>query len=375
MHLSASLSRVRIRAESRARVFSELGGGLVLGRVENIERELNTVFSLSAGVALRSRAAAVARESALAVAVARFAVHAHSGVRSAAQARALTNRVALAVVGVGVSVGRGVGVGVGVGRSKVRASSSVQSGARVLVAQHAAVLGVVRAAISLGSAVTVAEASSTVGFVATHGSPSRKRSAALGSNARDVVVSSISSRSVASAVASTVSRSIARTVAAVSSVVPGGSSHAIVVRVQGQGRVSQARVVRAVGELASASVPSVGSLALACALLLHVVARVQLAVVSRGARLGVREAGAASGILRSGRGGGDQVSVAIRLSTISAPIPIAGDIVGVGVSPEGTLVELHGGSHVHVLLPSLLRKFLSSDHGKGSSEGNGGVIA
>lgn len=334
---------------------------------------------LSAGVALRSRAAAVARKSALAVAVARFAIHAHSGVRSAAQTRALTNRVALAIVGVGVSVGSGVGVGVGVGRSKVRAGSSVQSGARVLVAQHAAVLGVIRAAITLSSAVTVAEASSTVGFVAAHGSSSRKRSAALGSNARDVVVSSISSRSVASAVASTVSRSIARTiartVAPISSVVAGGSSHAVVVRVQGEGRVSQARVVRAVGELASASVPSVSGLTLACALLLHVVARVQLAVVSRGARLGVREAGAASGILRSGRGGGDQVSVAIRLSAISAPIPIAGDIVGVGVSPKGTLVELHGGSHVHVLLPSLLRKFLSSDHGKGSSEGNGGVSA
>lgn len=332
---------------------------------------------LSAGVALRSRAAAVARKSALAVAVARFAIHAHSGVRSAAQTRALTNRVALAVVGVGV--GRGVGVGIGVGRSQVRAGSSVQSGARVLVAQHAAVLGVIRAAITLSSAVTVAEASSTVGFVAAHGSSSRKRSAALGSNARDVVVSSISSRSVASAVASTVSRSIARTiartVAPISSVVAGGSSHAVVVRVQGEGRVSQARVVRAVGELASASVPSVSGLTLACALLLHVVARVQLAVVSRGARLGVREAGAASGILRSGRGGGDQVSVAIRLSAISAPIPIAGDIVGVGVSPKGTLVELHGGSHVHVLLPSLLRKFLSSDHGKGSSEGNGGVSA
>lgn len=333
---------------------------------------------LSAGVALRGRAAAVARKSALAVAVARFAIHAHSGVRSAAQTRALANRVALAVVGVGVGVGRGVGVGIGVGRSQVRAGSSVQSGARVLVAQHAAVLGIVRAAITLSSAVTVAEASSTVGFVAAHGSSSRKRSAALGSNARDVVVavvSSISSRSVASAVASTVSRSIARTVAPISSVVAGGSSHAVVVRVQGEGRVSQARVVRAVGELASASVPSVSGLTLACALLLHVVARVQLAVVSRGARLGVREAGAASGILRSGRGGGDQVSVAIRLSAISAPIPIAGDIVGVGVSPKGTLVELHGGSHVHVLLPSLLRKFLSSDHGKGSSEGNGGVSA
>lgn len=37
MHLSASLSRVRNRAESRARVFNEVGWWLVLGRVENIE--------------------------------------------------------------------------------------------------------------------------------------------------------------------------------------------------------------------------------------------------------------------------------------------------------------------------------------------------
>lgn len=331
---------------------------------------------LSAG-ALRSGAAAVTRKSALTVAVAGFAIGSNRRVGSAAEPSALANRVTLSVVA-RVLVGSRVSVGLWV---RVGVDASGQGGPSVLVAQHAAVLSVIRAAIAFSCTIAVAEASSAERLVATHGSARGKRGTALSSNwtiSISIATVVVSIRSVATVVVTAVvvaavgSIAAVRTIAAV--VVTGRVGNAVVVSVQNQRRVSQPRVVRTVSKLACSS-PHASILSLACALLLNVVALVQLAVITSRAGLRIREARLTSCIGRSWSRGGDHVSIIINAWLISNRVSKAGDIIRVCVSPKSTLIKFHRCSHVHVLLPCLLGKFLSPNHGKGGPKGNGRVLA
>jgi len=142
-------------------------------------------------------------------------------------------------------------------------------------------------------------------------------------------------------------------------------------RVQDQGRVDHTAVHVAVSPLTGAPTPVITGHSCARALLLDVVARIQLAVVACWARI-CNEAGHSSVVYgRSWRSGisswNSRNDYLVTSAIVLGGVPV-GNIKGVCVTEIGTFVEFHCGSHVDIVLPGLLRYFLSTCHGERGSK-------
>jgi len=127
----------------------------------------------------------------------------------------------------------------------------------------------------------------------------------------------------------------------------------------------------AVSPLTCASTPVIGRHSNTRALLLDIVARIQLAVVACGT--GIRNKARHSSVVY-GRRGRVRISVRTRRGihlragiVVLRNIPI-GNVKRVGVAPKGSWVEFHAGSHVDVLLPGLSRHLLRANHGERGSK-------
>jgi hypothetical protein len=149
-----------------------------------------------------------------------------------------------------------------------------------------------------------------------------------------------------------------------------------VIGVQDKWRMGQTGVIRTIREFSCTLRPGVGVFMLTRSFLLHVVASVQLAIVAIWTRLRVSKTGTTSSVYRSRRGGHD-VSIAVGISSITiavtaacrSSVPVRNGI-GICESPKCPWVKLHTSSHVNIMLPSIMRKRLCSNHRKRCSEWN-----
>jgi len=143
--------------------------------------------------------------------------------------------------------------------------------------------------------------------------------------------------------------------------------------IQNEWGMSQPSIVRTVRELSCTLRPCARVLALARSFLLNVVPSVQFAIVSIWTWLRVSKARTTSSINRSGRGG-HNIAVTVGVSAVavassSSGVPVR-HRVRVCITPKRSWIKLHAGSHVHVVLPSLLGKCLCPNHRKRSPKWN-----